>query len=316
MVPNEYLYYFYYAADTVDAIRESPRSRGAYLLEQQAALLRAQRPGARRGAGRLARDPPRARAHLHGRGARRRRRRAASTTQERRQRRLRGRGDGGGRGDRQQHPHDADPQHRQPLRAAVPGRARRRRGAGAGRPRRARSRWRSAPCRTTRRRSSQTIKAVERATIEAALTGSRRAGGQGARAAPAGAVRDTRAADLRRLPRAAARAAGALRGEVDVVVTATPFMDLTFIGLEARPAARRGALRRRPAALAGRRRDHRDRRRRLGLTTALAGPLGQDLEGAFIREALRARGHRARHRAARRGRPPPWSCPAAASARW
>ena len=36
MVPNEYLYYFYYAADTVDAIRESPASRGAYLLEQQA----------------------------------------------------------------------------------------------------------------------------------------------------------------------------------------------------------------------------------------------------------------------------------------
>jgi 6-phospho-beta-glucosidase len=36
MIPNEYLYYFYYAAETVDAIRESPQSRGAYLLEQQA----------------------------------------------------------------------------------------------------------------------------------------------------------------------------------------------------------------------------------------------------------------------------------------
>jgi len=36
MIPNEYLYYFYYASDTVDAIRESPTSRGAYLLEQQA----------------------------------------------------------------------------------------------------------------------------------------------------------------------------------------------------------------------------------------------------------------------------------------
>jgi 6-phospho-beta-glucosidase len=35
MVPNEYLYYFYYAADTVDAIRSSPQSRGAFLLEQQ-----------------------------------------------------------------------------------------------------------------------------------------------------------------------------------------------------------------------------------------------------------------------------------------
>jgi 6-phospho-beta-glucosidase len=38
MVPNEYLYYFYYAADTVNAIRESPNSRGAFLLEQQRAF--------------------------------------------------------------------------------------------------------------------------------------------------------------------------------------------------------------------------------------------------------------------------------------
>ncbi|HTE63470.1 MAG TPA: 6-phospho-beta-glucosidase [Solirubrobacteraceae bacterium] len=38
MLPNEYLYYFYYAADTVDAIRESPTSRGAFLLDQQRAF--------------------------------------------------------------------------------------------------------------------------------------------------------------------------------------------------------------------------------------------------------------------------------------
>ncbi len=38
MIPNEYLYYFYYASDTVDAIRESPTSRGAFLLEQQRAF--------------------------------------------------------------------------------------------------------------------------------------------------------------------------------------------------------------------------------------------------------------------------------------
>jgi 6-phospho-beta-glucosidase len=38
MIPNEYLYYFYYASDTVNAIRESPQSRGAFLLEQQAAF--------------------------------------------------------------------------------------------------------------------------------------------------------------------------------------------------------------------------------------------------------------------------------------
>jgi 6-phospho-beta-glucosidase len=34
MIPNEYLYYFYYAAETVDAMRRAPR--GAFLLEQQA----------------------------------------------------------------------------------------------------------------------------------------------------------------------------------------------------------------------------------------------------------------------------------------
>jgi 6-phospho-beta-glucosidase len=38
MIPNEYLYYFYFGADTVAAIRRSPRPRGEYLLEQQAAF--------------------------------------------------------------------------------------------------------------------------------------------------------------------------------------------------------------------------------------------------------------------------------------
>jgi 6-phospho-beta-glucosidase len=36
MIPNEYLYYFYYGADTVAAIKDHPR--GAFLLEQQAAF--------------------------------------------------------------------------------------------------------------------------------------------------------------------------------------------------------------------------------------------------------------------------------------
>ena len=35
MIPNEYLYYFYYAAETVDAVRQSHSPRGAYLLAQQ-----------------------------------------------------------------------------------------------------------------------------------------------------------------------------------------------------------------------------------------------------------------------------------------
>jgi 6-phospho-beta-glucosidase len=38
MVPNEYLYFFYYASDTVEAMRESRTSRGAFLLEQQRAF--------------------------------------------------------------------------------------------------------------------------------------------------------------------------------------------------------------------------------------------------------------------------------------
>ncbi|MDA0162935.1 6-phospho-beta-glucosidase [Solirubrobacter ginsenosidimutans] len=38
MIPNEYLYYFYYAADTVSAIRSSSAPRGAFLLEQQRAF--------------------------------------------------------------------------------------------------------------------------------------------------------------------------------------------------------------------------------------------------------------------------------------
>jgi 6-phospho-beta-glucosidase len=36
MMPNEYLYYFYYNSDTVRAILNSPASRGAFLLDQQA----------------------------------------------------------------------------------------------------------------------------------------------------------------------------------------------------------------------------------------------------------------------------------------
>jgi len=38
MIPNEYLYYFYYAADTVNAIRGSSTPRGSFLLEQQRAF--------------------------------------------------------------------------------------------------------------------------------------------------------------------------------------------------------------------------------------------------------------------------------------
>ena len=38
MIPNEYLYFFYYGRDTVEAIRDAPAPRGAFLLEQQRAF--------------------------------------------------------------------------------------------------------------------------------------------------------------------------------------------------------------------------------------------------------------------------------------
>jgi ribokinase len=77
---------------------------------------------------------------------------------------------------------------------------------------------------------------------------------------------------------------------VDVVVTATPFMDLTFVGLEAlpKPGEERfaGDLLRSPGGGA----INAIGAARLGLKTALAAPLGRDLEGEFIREELAREG--------------------------
>ena len=36
MIPNEYLYFLYFASDTVDALRDGGASRGEFLLRQQA----------------------------------------------------------------------------------------------------------------------------------------------------------------------------------------------------------------------------------------------------------------------------------------
>ena len=99
MIPNEYLYYFYYAADTVNAIRGSSASRGAFLLEQQRAFY------ARCGGDALA--DWRATRHDRERTYMAEARNAAgddSRARRRRQRRLRVRGDGGARGDRAQQP--------------------------------------------------------------------------------------------------------------------------------------------------------------------------------------------------------------------
>ena len=77
---------------------------------------------------------------------------------------------------------------------------------------------------------------------------------------------------------------------VDVVVTATAFMDITFIGLESvpRPGEERfaGDLLRSPGGGA----INAIGAARLGLSAALAVPLGEDLEGRFIRERLEQEG--------------------------
>jgi len=77
---------------------------------------------------------------------------------------------------------------------------------------------------------------------------------------------------------------------VDVVVTATPFLDLTFIGLEALPRTGEerfaGDLLRSPGGGA----INAIGAARLGLKVALAAPLGQDLEGDFIRDELSGEG--------------------------
>jgi 6-phospho-beta-glucosidase len=58
MIPNEYLYYFYFGADTVSTIREQEQPRGAYLLESQAAFYAqdGQAPAEALGAWRATRD--------------------------------------------------------------------------------------------------------------------------------------------------------------------------------------------------------------------------------------------------------------------
>jgi sugar/nucleoside kinase (ribokinase family) len=77
---------------------------------------------------------------------------------------------------------------------------------------------------------------------------------------------------------------------VDVVVSATAFMDITFIGLESipRPGEERfaGDLLRSPGGGA----INAIGASRLGLRAALAVPLGEDLDGNFIRDALEQEG--------------------------
>jgi sugar/nucleoside kinase (ribokinase family) len=76
----------------------------------------------------------------------------------------------------------------------------------------------------------------------------------------------------------------------DVAVTATVFMDLTFVGLEAIPQLGEerfaGALMRSPGGGA----INAIGAARLGMSTALASPLGEDIEGRHIARALQEEG--------------------------
>ena len=81
-IPNEYLHYYYFNREAVRAYQEAKQTRGAFLHEQQARLLRGDGAARRPGAGDLGPDPRRARGHLHGgepRGGRRRRARRRAT---------------------------------------------------------------------------------------------------------------------------------------------------------------------------------------------------------------------------------------------
>jgi sugar/nucleoside kinase (ribokinase family) len=77
---------------------------------------------------------------------------------------------------------------------------------------------------------------------------------------------------------------------VDVAVAIPAFIDLTFVGLEALPAPGEerfaGDLVRSPGGGA----IHAVASARLGLSAALATPLGEDTDADFLREALRAEG--------------------------
>ena len=316
MIPNEYLYYFYFGADTVDAIRKSRTPRGAYLLESQARLLRpatARRRPTRSAAWRATRA--RARPHLH--GARRAAPPASSDDHD----------DGGEAGG-----------YEGEAMAVVEAIA---------------NNTRAIMILNTANRSALPF-LDEHAVVEVpAIVGRTgpvpvaigadaahaqalvsdqgrrahddrggperldRAGGARAGDAPAGAERQRRARHLRRLPRAAARARrSASRMSVDVVVTATAFMDITFIGLESVPRPGEERFARRPPALARRRRHQRDRRlpprpARRARRAARRGP-----RRPLHPRGARARGHRAVDHAPGRARRPPWSCPGAASAPW
>ena len=286
MVPNEYLYYFYFAADTVDAISRSERPRGAYLLEQQAAFYDAEPE-----------SPPEAL----------RRWRAAKDERDRTYMAE-------ARNGHEPAPQDPDEPGGYEGEAMAVVEAIR---GNTGTTLIVNAANRSAlpflderavvevPC-VVGAAGAQPVavgdvpgpRAGADRDDQSGRTGYDRGGAhgldrardQGARAAPAGAVRDRGARDLHRVPRAPARPGGAVRLNVDLAVLTPAYLDYTFVGLEALPGPGEerfaGDMLRSPGGGAitavG--------ARRLGLTTALVAPLGDDLAGRFVRMALEEEG--------------------------
>ena len=156
MIPNEYLYYFYYAADTVDAIRARARRRAARSCSSSSA--RSTPATARRRPDALA--AWRATRHDRERTYMAEARSAAGDDGDARRRAS---DNGGYEGEAmavveaiaQQHARGADPQHREPLGAAVPGRSAPWSRCRASSAAPGRCRWRWARCPPTRGRSSR-----------------------------------------------------------------------------------------------------------------------------------------------------------------
>ena len=230
--------------------------------------------------------------------ARRGRRRARP--RGRRDRRLRGRGDGGRRRDRAQHADGDDRQHRQPLARCrswtsarssrcpcVVGRAGPVPVAAGERPR-------------ARAGADRTMKDVERTTIEAALTGSRRARDPALALHPLVPSRRPRARSSTATASGCPTLAGALRAmSVDLVVAATAFLDLTFIGLEALPGPGEERFAATCCARPAAARSTRSAPPGSACRSALAVAARRRPRGRFIREALAREGVASDRRAAR-----------------
>ena len=310
MIPNEYLYYFYYAADTVDAIRGSANSRGAFLLSQQRAFY-AQNHGDALAAWRATRHDRERTYMAEARSA---------------------------AGDDSDHAHDGNAGYESEAMAVLEAIALNRRQVlilntanRSSLPFLDERAVVEVPCVVGRagpvpvaigqvpahaRALVETMKDVERTTIDAALLGSRELAVKALSLHPLRAVGDDGALDLRRLPRAAARAAGDVRMSVDIACAEPAFLDLTLTGLEAVPRPGEERLADRFPALAGRRRDHRGRRRAArallvaGLAAgrrrgrdslALAAGRRRRALGRAARQALAGDGDHARQRRPRDG---------------